>query len=93
MFISILNFQYINLDIFAKHDDCAIFLREEGEGKAIYCDMAIGGVCGGICGDGIVDGLAGIGGGIYEVVTVEADGVFGDLHHRAFPCDIGSEGR
>ena len=55
--------------------------------------MAIGGVCGGICGDGIVDGLAGIGGGIYEVVTVEADGVFGDLHHRAFPCDIGSEGR
>ena len=55
--------------------------------------MAIGGVCGGICGDGIVDGLAGIGGGIYEVVTMEADGVFGDFHHRAFPCDIGSEGR
>ena len=55
--------------------------------------MAIGGVCGGIGGDGIVGGLARIGGGIYEVVTVEADGVFGDLHHRAFPCDIGSEGR
>ena len=68
-------------------------MREEGEGKAIYCDMAIGRVCGGICGDGIVDGLAGIGGGIYEVVTMEADGVFGDLHHRAFPCDIGSEER
>ena len=47
--------------------------------------MAIGGVCGGIGDEGVVDGLAGICGGIYEVVTVEADGVFGDLHHRAFP--------
>ena len=55
--------------------------------------MAVGGVCGGICGESYVDGLARIGGGIYEVVTVEADGVFGDLHHRAFPCDVGSEGR
>ena len=54
--------------------------------------MAIGRVCGGICGDGIVDSLAGIGGGINEVVTMEADGVFGDLHHRAFQYDIGSEG-
>ena len=68
-------------------------MRGEGEGEAIYCDMTIGGVCGGICGDGIVYGLAGIGGGINEVVTVEADGVFGDLHHCAFPCDIGSEWR
>ena len=75
------------------HDDCSIFLGEEGEGKAIYCDMTVGRVCGGIGDEGIVDGLAGIGGGIYEVVTMEADGVFGDLHHRAFPCDIGSEGR
>ena len=66
-------------------------MGEEGEGTAIYCDMAIGRVCDGICGESYVDGLAGIGGGIYEVVTVEADGVFGDLHHRAFPCDIGSE--
>ena len=55
--------------------------------------MAIGGVCGGICGDGIVDGRAGMGGGMYKVVTVGADGVFGDLHQRAFPCDIGSEER
>ena len=55
--------------------------------------MAIGGVCSGICGEGIVGGLARIGGGIYEVVTMEADGVFGDIHHRAFPCDVGSEGR
>ena len=68
-------------------------MGEEGEGTAIYCDMAIGRVCGGIGDEGVVDGLAGICGGIYEVVTVEADGVFGDLHHRAFPCDIGSEGR
>ena len=68
-------------------------MGEEGEGTAIYSDMAIGGVWGGIGGEGIVDGLAGIGGGINEVVTVEADGVFGDLHHCAFPCDIDSEGR
>ena len=68
-------------------------MGEEGEGEAIYSDMAIRRVCSGIGGEGIVDGLAGIGGGIYEVVTMEADGVFGDLHHRAFPCDIGSEGR
>ena len=83
--------RYSNLDIVATQQEGAIFLGEEGEGTAIYCDMAIGRVCGGICGDGIVYGLAGIGGGIYEVVTMEADGVFGDLHHRAFPCDIGSE--
>ena len=68
-------------------------MRKEGEGTAIYCEMAIGIVCGGIGYEGVVSGLAGIGGGIYEVVTVEADGVFGDLHHRAFPCDIGSEER
>ena len=68
-------------------------MREEGEGTAIYCDMAVEGVCDGICGDGVIGGLARIGGGINEVVTMEADGVFGDLHHRAFPCNIGSEGR
>ena len=68
-------------------------MGEEGEGTAIYCEMAIGRVCSGICGDGVVGGLAGIGGGINEVVTMEANGDLGDLHHRAFPCDIGSEGR
>ena len=67
-------------------------MREEGEGNAIYCDMAIGGVCGGICGDGIVDGLAGIGGGINEVVTMEADGVGGELNHCALPRDVGCDG-
>ena len=86
-------FQYFNLYIVATQQEGAIFWEEEDERTAIYCDMVIGRVCSGICGDGIVDSLAGIGGGIYEVVTVEADGVFGDLHHRAFPCDIGSEGR
>ena len=68
-------------------------MGEEGEGTAIYCDMAIGRVCGGIGDEGVVDGLAGIGGGINEDKTEEEDGVFGDLHHRAFPCDIGSEER
>ena len=41
-------FQYFNFYIVATHDDFAIFLGEEGEGTAIYCDMAIGRVCGGI---------------------------------------------
>ena len=68
-------------------------MGEEGEGTAIYCDMAVGRVCSGIYGDGVIDGLAGIGGGINEVVTVEADRVGGELDHRAFPCDIGSERR
>ena len=67
-------------------------MGEEGEGKAIYCDMAIGRVCGGICGDGIVDGLAWIGGGVGEVVAMEADGVGGELDHRALPRDVGSDG-
>ena len=84
-------FQYFNLYIVATQQEGAIFLGEEGEGEAIYCDMAIGRVCDGICGESYVDGLAGIGGGVGEVVAMEADGVFGDLHHRAFPCDIGSE--
>ena len=83
--------RYSNLDIFAAQQEGAIFFGEEGEGTAIYCDMAVGAVGSGICGEGCIDGFAGIGGGIYEVVTVEADGVFGDLHHRTFPCDIGSE--
>ena len=74
------------------HDDCAIFLGEEGEGTAIYCDMAVGAVGGGICGDGVVDGLAGIGGGIYEVVTMEADGVGGELNHCALPYGVGCDG-
>ena len=67
-------------------------MGEEGEGTAIYCDMAIGRVCDGICGEGCIDGLAGIGGGIYEVVTMEADGVGGELHHCALPYDIGCDG-
>ena len=91
-------FQFFNFSIFQSLYRCHIaggchLLGGEGKREAIYCDMAIGRICGGIYGDGIVGGLAGIVGGIYEVVTMEADGVFGDLHHRAFPCDIGSEGR
>ena len=84
---------YLNFHILATQDDGAGFGFEDGEGDGGDGDRAVGGVGGGICGEGCVDGFAGIGGGIYEVVTVEADGVFGDLHHRAFPCDIGSEGR
>ena len=40
-------FQSFNLNIVATQQEGAIFLGEEGEGKAIYCDMAIGRVCGG----------------------------------------------
>ena len=84
---------YLNLHILATQDEGAGFGLEDGEGDGGDGDRAVGGVGGGICGDGIVYGLAGIGGGINEVVTMEADGVGGELDHRAFPCDIGSEGR
>ena len=67
-------------------------MGEEGEGTAIYCDMAIGRVCDGICGESYVDGFAWIGGGIGEVVAVETDGVGGELNHRALPRDVGSDG-
>ena len=85
-------FQYFNLYIVATQQDCAIFFWEEGEGTAIYCDMAVGAVGGGICGEGCIDGLARIGGGVGEVVTMEADGVGGELHHCALPYDIGCDG-
>ena len=67
-------------------------MREEGEGTAIYCDMAIRRVCDGICGESYVDGFAGIGGRIGEVVTMEADGVGGELNHCALPYDVGCDG-
>ena len=54
--------------------------------------MAIGRICGGIYGDGIVDGLAGIGGRIYEVVAVNAHGVTLKLHHLTLPNHVCSEG-
>ena len=54
--------------------------------------MAIGRVCGGICGEGCVDGFAWIGGGVGEVVTMEADGVGGELNHCALPRDVGCDG-
>ena len=64
----------------------------EGEGTAIYCDMAVGCVCDWICGEGCVDGFAGIGGGVGEVVAMETDGVGGELDHRALPRDVGCDG-
>ena len=39
-----------------------------------------------------VDGFAGIGGGIDEIVTMEADGVGGELHHCALPRHVGGDG-
>ena len=39
-----------------------------------------------------VDGFAGIGLRIGEVVTMETDGVGGELYHRALPREVGEDG-
>ena len=64
----------------------------DGERYGGNRDRAVGAVGGGICGEGCVDGFAWIGGGIDEVVTMEADGVGGELDHRALPYDVGCDG-
>ena len=64
----------------------------DGERYGGNRDRAVGAVGGGICGEGCVDGFAWIGGGIGEVVTMEADGVRGELNHRALPRDVGCDG-
>ena len=84
---------YLNLYILATQDEGADFGLEDGEGYGGDGDMAVGCVCDWICGEGCVDGFAGVGGGVGEVLAMEADGVGGELDHRAFPCDVGSEGR
>ena len=55
-------------------------------------DDTVWGVCDWICRESYVDGFAWIGGGIGEVVAMEADGVGGELDHRALPRDVGSDG-
>ena len=67
-------------------------MEEDGEGYGGDGDRAVGGVGGGICGEGCVDGFAGIGPRIGEVVTMEADGVGGELDHCALPRDVGCDG-
>lgn len=64
----------------------------DGERYGGNRDRAVGAVGGGICGEGCVDGFARKGGGIGEVVTMEADGVRGELNHRALPRDVGCDG-
>ena len=39
-----------------------------------------------------VDGFAGIGLRIGKVVTMETDGVGGELYHRALPREVGEDG-
>ena len=83
---------YLNFHILATQEEGAGFGLEDGEGDGGDGDRAVGGVGGGICGEGCVDGFARIGGGIDEVVAMEADGVGGELDHRALPRDVGSDG-
>ena len=83
---------YLNFHILATQDEGAGFGWEDGEGYGGAGDRAVGGVCDWICGEGCVNGFAGIGGGVSEVVTMEADGVGGELDHRALPRDVGSDG-
>ena len=81
-----------NFHILATQDEGAGFGWEDGEGDGGDGDRAVGGVGGGICGEGCVDGFARIGGGVGEVVTMEADGVGGELNHCALPYDVGKDG-
>ena len=85
-------FQYFNLYILATQDEGAGFGWEDGEGDGSDGDMAVGIVSGGICGEGCVDGFAGIGLRIDEVVAVDAHGIGGELYHRALPRDVGKDG-
>ena len=55
-------------------------------------DRAVGGVFYRMYLQSCVDGFAGIGGGIDEVVAVETDGVGGKLNHRALPRYVGCDG-
>ena len=83
---------YLNFHILATQDEGAGFGFEDGEGDGGDGDRAVGGVGGGICGEGCVDGFAWIGGGVGEVVAMEADGVGGELNHCALPRDVGCDG-
>ena len=64
----------------------------DGEGDGGNRDRAVGGVFYRMYLQIYVDGFAGIGGGIGEVVAVETDGVGGELDHRALPYDVGCDG-
>ena len=83
---------YLNFHVLATQDEGAGFGFEDGEGDGGDGDRAVGGVGGGICGEGCVDGFAWIGGGVGEVVAMEADGVGGELNHCALPRDVGCDG-
>ena len=83
---------YLNFHVLATQDEGAGFGLEDGERDGGYGDRAVGGVCDWICGESYVDGFARIGGGVGEVVTMEADGVGGELNHRALPRDVGCDG-
>ena len=84
--------QYFNLYILATQDEGAGFGFEDDKLGDIDGDRAVGGVFYRIKLQIYVDGFAGIGGGIGEVVAVETDGVGGELYHRALPYDVGRDG-
>ena len=64
----------------------------DGEGDGGNRDRAVGGVFYRMYLQIYVDGFARKGGGIDEIVTMEADGVGGELDHRALPRDVGCDG-
>ena len=83
---------YLTLYILATQDEGAGFGFEDDKLGDIDGDRAVGGVFYRIKLQIYVDGFAGIGGGIGEVVAVETDGVGGELDHRALPRYVGSDG-
>ena len=64
----------------------------DGERYGGNRDRAVGGVFYRMYLQIYVDGFARKGGGIDEIVTMEADGVGGELHHCALPYDVGCDG-
>ena len=64
----------------------------DGEGDGGNRDRAVGGVFYRMYLQIYVDGFARKGGGIDEIVTMEADGVGGELHHCALPRHVGGDG-
>ena len=64
----------------------------DGERYGGNRDRAVGGVFYRMYLQIYVDGFARKGGGIDEIVAMEADGVGGELDHRALPRDVGCDG-
>ena len=85
-------FQYFNLYILATQEDGADFTLGDDKRDGCDGDRAVGRVFYRMYLQIYVDGFAGIGLRIGKVVTMETDGVGGELYHCALPRDFGEYG-